>query len=139
MFFLVAGMYEDLKEYLNWYDTRRDTRFAADAPVIGLVLQRSHLVTGDEGHYAGVVSELEAQGAKASLMSLHMTTSSNLLTLHILLWSVPFVHSTLSMHALKKAFLTSDMHSNHHYVLCSAVPSCAVLCLAEVLNRLQSI
>ncbi len=58
------GMYEDLKEYLNWYDTRRDTKFAADAPVIGLVLQRSHLVTGDEGHYSGVVSELEAQGAK---------------------------------------------------------------------------
>lgn len=59
-----TGMYEDLKEYLNWYDTRRDTKFAADAPVIGLVLQRSHLVTGDEGHYSGVVSELEAQGAK---------------------------------------------------------------------------
>ena len=57
-------MYEDLKEYLNWYDARRDTKFAADAPVIGLVLQRSHLVTGDEGHYSGVVSELEAQGAK---------------------------------------------------------------------------
>lgn len=57
-------MYEDLKEYLNWYDTRMDTKFAADAPVIGLVLQRSHLVTGDEGHYSGVVSELEAQGAK---------------------------------------------------------------------------
>jgi len=57
-------MYEHLKEYLNWYDTRRDTKFAADAPVIGLVMQRSHLVTGDEGHYSGVVSELEAQGAK---------------------------------------------------------------------------
>lgn len=35
------------------YDTRRDIKFAPDAPVIGLVLQRSHLVTGDEGHYAG--------------------------------------------------------------------------------------
>lgn len=58
------GMYEDLKEYLNWYDTRKDLKFAADAPVIGLVLQRSHLVTGDEGHYAGVVMELEARGAK---------------------------------------------------------------------------
>jgi len=57
-------MYEDLKEYLNWYDTRKDMKFAPDAPVIGLVLQRSHLVTGDEGHYAGVVSELEARGAK---------------------------------------------------------------------------
>ena len=67
---LSAGMYEDLKEYLNWYDTRRDTKFAADAPVIGLVLQRSHLVTGDEGHYSGVVSELEAQGAKVNHMSI---------------------------------------------------------------------
>lgn len=38
--------------------------FAKDAPIIGLVLQRSHLVTGDEGHYSGVVSELESRGAK---------------------------------------------------------------------------
>lgn len=67
---LCVGMYEDLKEYLNWYDTRRDTKFAADAPVIGLVLQRSHLVTGDEGHYSGVVSELEAQGAKVIMFPL---------------------------------------------------------------------
>ena len=34
------------------------------APVVGLVLQRSHLVTGDEGHYAGMVMELESRGAK---------------------------------------------------------------------------
>jgi len=57
-------MYEDLKEYLNWYDTRKDVDIPKDAPVIGLVLQRSHLVTGDEAHYAGVVSQLEARGAK---------------------------------------------------------------------------
>ena len=31
---------------------------------MGIVLQRSHLVTGDEGHYAGVISALEARGAK---------------------------------------------------------------------------
>ena len=59
-----SRMYEDLKEYLNWYDTRTDMTFAKDAPVIGLVLQRSHLVTGDEAHYAGMVSNLEARGAK---------------------------------------------------------------------------
>ena len=59
-----AAMYEDVKEYLNWYDTRKDMNFAKDAPIIGLVLQRSHLVTGDEGHYSGVVSEMEARGAK---------------------------------------------------------------------------
>jgi hypothetical protein len=46
------------------YDTRKDIKFAPDAPVIGLVLQRSHLVTGDHGHYDGVVAELEARGAK---------------------------------------------------------------------------
>ena len=61
-------MYEDLKEYLNWYDTRTDMRFAKDAPTIGLVLQRSHLVTGDDGHYAGVVSNLEARGAKVGAL-----------------------------------------------------------------------
>ena len=73
---MTAGMYEDLKEYLNWYDTRRDVKFARNAPIIGLVLQRSHLVTGDEGHYAGVVSELEARGAKVRLEITLWKTSS---------------------------------------------------------------
>ena len=61
---MAPAMYEDIKEYLNWYDTRRDASFARDAPVVGLVLQRSHLVTGDEGHYSAVIMELEARGAK---------------------------------------------------------------------------
>jgi magnesium chelatase subunit H len=59
-----GGFFEDIKEYLNWYDTRRDATFAKDMPIIGLVMQRSHLVTGDHGHYDGVVMELEARGAK---------------------------------------------------------------------------
>jgi len=29
-------------------------------------MQRSHLVTGDEGHYAGVVMDMEARGAKVN-------------------------------------------------------------------------
>ena len=61
---MAPAMYEDVKEYLNWYETRRDVSFPKDAPVVGLVLQRSHLVTGDEGHYSAVVAELEARGAK---------------------------------------------------------------------------
>ena len=61
---MAPTMFEDIKEYLNWYDTRKDVSFARNAPVIGLVLQRSHLVTGDEGHYSAVVMELEARGAK---------------------------------------------------------------------------
>jgi cobalamin biosynthesis Mg chelatase CobN len=43
---LAPHMYEDLKEYLNWYDTRADVTFAKDAPIIGLVMQvRARIVT----------------------------------------------------------------------------------------------
>ncbi|CBI29840.3 unnamed protein product, partial [Vitis vinifera] len=47
---LAPCMYDDLK--------------GPNAPVIGLVLQRSHIVTGDESHYVAVIMELEARGAK---------------------------------------------------------------------------
>ncbi|MCL7043489.1 hypothetical protein MKW94_020862 [Papaver nudicaule] len=60
-------MYDDVKEYLNWYGTRRDANEKLknpNAPIIGLVLQRSHIVTGDESHYVAVIMELEAKGAK---------------------------------------------------------------------------
>lgn len=64
---LAPCMYDDVKEYLNWYSTRRDTNEkvkSANGPVVGLVLQRSHIVTGDESHYVAVIMELEARGAK---------------------------------------------------------------------------
>ncbi|KAK4485444.1 hypothetical protein RD792_008085 [Penstemon davidsonii] len=64
---LAPCMYDDVKEYLNWYGTRRDANEklkSSNAPVIGLVLQRSHIVTGDESHYVAVIMELEAKGAK---------------------------------------------------------------------------
>lgn len=64
---LAPNMFEDVKEYLNWYNSRQD--IPADlkdplAPCIGLVLQRSHLVTGDDAHYVAMVQELEASGAR---------------------------------------------------------------------------
>ncbi|VAH42991.1 unnamed protein product [Triticum turgidum subsp. durum] len=64
---LAPTMYDDVKEYLNWYGTRRDANDRLknpEAPIIGLVLQRSHIVTGDDGHYVAVIMELEARGAK---------------------------------------------------------------------------
>eukprot|EP00245_Coleochaete_scutata_P001014 TRINITY_DN11240_c0_g2_i1.p1 TRINITY_DN11240_c0_g2~~TRINITY_DN11240_c0_g2_i1.p1 ORF type:complete len:1414 (-),score=393.13 TRINITY_DN11240_c0_g2_i1:774-5015(-) len=62
---LAPCMYDDIKEYLNWSDTRRDLRGRkADGPTIGIILQRSHIVTGDDGHYSAVVMELEARGAR---------------------------------------------------------------------------
>ncbi len=64
---MAATMFEDVKEYLNWYDSRRDIQ--ADlkdplAPTVGLVLQRTHLVTGDDAHYVAMVQELEYLGAR---------------------------------------------------------------------------
>ncbi|GAB4461801.1 MAG: magnesium chelatase subunit H [Elainellaceae cyanobacterium] len=64
---LAPQMFEDLKEYLNWHASRRDV--SADmkdplAPTVGLVLQRTHLVTGDDAHYVAMVQELESMGAR---------------------------------------------------------------------------
>ncbi|GAB4146623.1 MAG: magnesium chelatase subunit H [Cyanobacteria bacterium J069] len=64
---LAPQMFEDLKEYLNWHTSRRD--IGADmkdplAPTVGLVLQRTHLVTGDDAHYVAMVQELESMGAR---------------------------------------------------------------------------
>ncbi|KAM1168448.1 hypothetical protein ACFX19_030881 [Malus domestica] len=64
---LAPCMYDDVKEYLNWYGTRKDANEklkSPNAPVVGLILQRSHIVTGDESHYVAVIMELEARGAK---------------------------------------------------------------------------
>ncbi|GFP92226.1 magnesium-chelatase subunit chlh chloroplastic [Phtheirospermum japonicum] len=64
---LAPCMYDDVKEYLNWYSGRRDINNrlkGPNAPIVGLVLQRSHIVTGDESHYVAVIMELEAKGAK---------------------------------------------------------------------------
>ena len=64
---LATTMFEDIKEYLNWYNSRRDiaeTLKDPSAPCVGLVLQRTHLVTGDEAHYVAMVQELEYMGAR---------------------------------------------------------------------------
>ena len=45
-------MFEDVKEYLNWYDSRSDIAWKLRATqmrlAFGIVLQRTHLVTGDD-------------------------------------------------------------------------------------------
>lgn len=64
---LAPKMFEDVKEYLNWYNSRSDISDDLKDPLtpcIGLVLQRTHLITGDDAHYVAVVSELEAMGAR---------------------------------------------------------------------------
>ncbi|MEM7554758.1 MAG: magnesium chelatase subunit H [Cyanobacteria bacterium P01_A01_bin.84] len=64
---LATTMFEDVKEYLNWYSSRSDiSQDLKDplAPCVGLVLQRTHLVTGDDAHYVAIVQEIESMGAK---------------------------------------------------------------------------
>ncbi|MFN6571904.1 magnesium chelatase subunit H [Dendronalium sp. ChiSLP03b] len=64
---LAPSMFEDVREYLNWYTARKDiSKELKDplAPCVGLVLQRTHLVTGDDAHYVAMVQELEALGAR---------------------------------------------------------------------------
>ncbi len=58
---LAPAMFEDLKEYLNWTESRSDL---GDGPLVGLVLQRSHIVTGDDAHYVALIQELEFRGAR---------------------------------------------------------------------------
>ncbi len=61
---LAPNMFEDKREYLNWTASRDDlSEKARNGPVIGLVLQRSHIVTGDEAHYVAIIQELEYRGA----------------------------------------------------------------------------
>ncbi|MCC3421037.1 MAG: magnesium chelatase subunit H [Microcoleus sp. PH2017_07_MST_O_A] len=64
---LAPSMFEDVKGYLNWYNARKDISADLKDPLalcIGLVLQRTHLVTGDDAHYVAIVQELEAMGAR---------------------------------------------------------------------------
>ncbi len=64
---LAPAMFTDVQAYWDWYQGRED--IAPDlqdllAPTVGLVLQRTRLITGDDAHYVSMVSELEAQGAR---------------------------------------------------------------------------
>lgn len=64
---LAPSMFEDVREYLNWYSARKEiSKNIKDplAPCVGLVLQRTHLVTGDDAHYVAIVQELESLGAR---------------------------------------------------------------------------
>ncbi len=64
---LAPKMFEDVREFQAWYNNRSDlAELTRDpmAPTIGLILQRTHLVTGDDGHYVAMVQELESRGAR---------------------------------------------------------------------------
>ena len=64
---LAPKMFEDVEEYLAWFNGRTDISDDLKdplAPCVGLVLQRTHLVTQDHAHYVAMVQELECMGAR---------------------------------------------------------------------------
>ncbi|GBF84397.1 magnesium chelatase subunit H [Aphanothece sacrum] len=64
---LSMKMFEDVPSYLKWFNSRTDISDELKdplAPCVGLILQRTHLVTGDDAHYVAMVQELECMGAR---------------------------------------------------------------------------
>ncbi|CDF41351.1 magnesium chelatase subunit H [Chondrus crispus] len=59
-------MFEDLEEYMQWYDSEHAplANLTDKSPTVGLVLARTHMITGDDCHYVSLISELEANGAR---------------------------------------------------------------------------
>eukprot|EP00913_Durusdinium_trenchii_P019127 g17974.t1 len=55
-----------MNDYREWYDNVHcpAAGIATEAPTIGMVLQKSHIATKDDGHYVGMVQELERRGAR---------------------------------------------------------------------------
>uniref|UniRef100_A0A165YFQ1 magnesium chelatase n=1 Tax=Daucus carota subsp. sativus TaxID=79200 RepID=A0A165YFQ1_DAUCS len=99
---LAPCMYDDVKEYLNWYGTRRDANEklkSPNAPVVGLILQRSHIVTGDDSHYVAVIMELEAKGAKVIPIFAGGLDFSGPVDKYLVdpISKKPFVHSVVSL------------------------------------------
>jgi magnesium chelatase subunit H len=64
---LAPEMFADVQAYLKWYSDRPDIPTELKdplAPCVGLIIQRTHLVTGDDAHYVAMVQELESMGAR---------------------------------------------------------------------------
>ena len=64
---MAPRVFETHAEYDAWYDGEHAQLAgvdAANAPTIGIVLQKSHINTGDECHYVSLIAELESRGAK---------------------------------------------------------------------------
>jgi len=64
---MAKQVFEDVTEYNAWYDKQHAVRAGINpktAPTVGVILQKSHINTKDDGHYIAMISELEARGAR---------------------------------------------------------------------------
>jgi len=65
---MAPKVYEDAEEYMQWLRNVHAPSLgldAATAPVVGLILAKSHINTKDDAHYVAMVMEIEAQGGLA--------------------------------------------------------------------------
>lgn len=61
------AVFESYAEYRDWYNKEHCSVAGINpetATTVGLVLQKSHINTKDEGHYTALIQELEARGAR---------------------------------------------------------------------------
>jgi len=59
-------VFENIAEYKDWLYNEHAPSLGLDpatTPVVGLVLQKSHINTKDDAHYVSLIMEIEAQGA----------------------------------------------------------------------------
>eukprot|EP00931_Biecheleriopsis_adriatica_P051723 TRINITY_DN3002_c0_g1_i3.p1 TRINITY_DN3002_c0_g1~~TRINITY_DN3002_c0_g1_i3.p1 ORF type:complete len:1457 (+),score=397.90 TRINITY_DN3002_c0_g1_i3:86-4456(+) len=65
---LAPVIFDTMDEYKEWYDNVHCPMagIQSDAPMIGVILQKSHIATKDDGHYVGFVQELERRGARVA-------------------------------------------------------------------------
>eukprot|EP00440_Ansanella_granifera_P064025 gb/GFBE01069414.1/.p1 GENE.gb/GFBE01069414.1/~~gb/GFBE01069414.1/.p1 ORF type:complete len:1472 (+),score=469.63 gb/GFBE01069414.1/:1-4416(+) len=63
---LAPVIFDTLDDYKEWYNNVHCPMagIPKDAPSIGIILQKSHIATKDDGHYVGMVQELERRGAR---------------------------------------------------------------------------
>ena len=63
---MAPNVFENVADYKKWLTEEHAPAVGIDvttAPVIGLVLAKSHINTKDDAHYVSLIMELEAQGA----------------------------------------------------------------------------
>jgi len=63
---MAPRVFETADEYQQWLVNEHAPAIGVDpltAPVVGMVLQKSHINTKDDAHYVSMIMELEAQGA----------------------------------------------------------------------------
>jgi magnesium chelatase subunit H len=59
-------VFDTYDEYMTWLRTEHAPSLGIDvdtAPIIGVVLQKSHINTRDDAHYVALIMEMEAKGA----------------------------------------------------------------------------